>query len=480
MDTAEIPPVIFLQGLMEPPSDIRPPASPLRHAIRLCVWDGVLRVMGLSLTQGVFVAGFAAALGADERAMGILGAMPAAGQLLQVVSAQLIHSAGGRKRVFIAVTLGSALIWSVIAVIAFTMMPSPGLVWLFVLLYGINAGCVATRSIAWFDWIRDLIPARLRGRFFGVRNRAVLLAGIVLSVPGAFLVDRLGRENEGWASRAYALPFAAAVVFIALSLLITRRIEEPAMTRLASGGMWRTAVRNAWASGPFRRYFFYRLYFNFSVSLVGSLLTFYLLKELTYSKTFVATLGVVSTLLAASTIMLWGRLADRVGNRPAMLIAYAIKIVWIGLWVFVTRDSRLLLIVIHVLSAHAPGSALLHQNMLLKLVPDQGSAAAMAMFNAFSRTAAVVGPIVGGLLVHSVLPRQLTLGGWTLTSWQQLILISGLLRAGALIGLIWVREPQSMRLGRFVRALRRGFTREMPILAGRALRAEDEEEPGDA
>ena len=460
---------------MESASDIRPPESPLRRAIRLCVWDGVLRMMGLSLSQGVFLAGFAAALGADERAMGIIGAMPAAGQLLQVVSAQLIHSAGGRKRVFIGVSLGSVLIWSAIAVIAFTMMPSPGLVWVFVFLYGISAVCAATRNIAWFDWIRDLIPARLRGRFFGVRNRAVLLAGIVLSIPGAILVDRLSRENEGWALRAYALPFTAAAVFVALSLLITRRIAEPAMTRVASGGMWRTAVRNAWASGPFRRYFFYRLYFNFGVGLVGSLLTFYLLKELAYSKTFVATLGVVSTLLAASTIMLWGRLADRVGNRPAMLIAYVIKIVWIGLWVFVTRDSYLLLIVIHVLSAHGLGSALLHQNMLLKLVPDEGSAAAMAMFNSLSRTAAAAGPIVGGFLVYSVLPRQLTLGGWTLTCWQQLILISGLLRVGALIGLIWVREPQSMRLGRFVRVLRRGFTREMPILAGWALRTENDE-----
>jgi hypothetical protein len=452
--------------------------SSVRGAMVLVTWEGIARTMGLSLCSGVFLAGFAAALGADERAMGFIGAMPSAGELLQLVSAQIIASAGSRRRVFIGVNIIAALLWAGLSPIAFTLAPSPALVWAFVVIYGVDAFCASTRNLAWLDWMRDLIPASLRGRYFARRNRLVLLAGLLLSLPAAKLVDWFKAEHAGQALMAYGVLFGLTTAFLLASVFVAGRVQEPSVCSIGVLTLWRTAVRSAWASRPFRRYFVFRFLMNFAMSMSGPLLIFYLLRELHYSSTFVASLGVMATVLTAATLLLWGKLADRVGNRPAMVLIFIIKLAWAGLWVFVTPDSFLLLIVIYVLSAHGSGSELVHQNMLMKLVPREGAAAALGMFNSLTVAASVFAPVLGGYLVHSVLPPEVEVLGVTFSNWQGLILISTFLRFAFTFGLIWVEEPASMPVRHFVRVLWRGFMPEEPVQSDRELEDDESSDAG--
>jgi len=440
--------------------------------MRLAVWEGTARVMGVSLHRGVFLAGFAAAAGADERAMGFIGAMPAAGQLLQVVAAQIIAAAGGRRRVFIAVNVLAALIWVGVTAAAFRLAQGPLFVWIFVLVYGLDSFCTSTGQLAWLAWMRDLIPASLRGRYFARRNRLVLLAALVLSVPAAHFVDRVRAAQPSTALRGYSYVFAVSALLMGASVLIARRVHEPAIPTERPARLWQTAARAAWASRPFRRYLVFRLYMGFAMSTTGPLFIYYLVREAGYSSTFVAGLNVVGTVVAAATLLLWGKLADRVGYRPAMLLTLTLKAAWCGLWIFVGRDAYGLLVFVYILGAVGSGNAMLHNNMLMKLAPGQAPVATMALFNSLTRTVSIAGPIVGGFLVHSLLPRQLSISGLTLSNWQLLFLLSTVLRGVGVAGLLWVQEPGSMPLRRFIRLVFRGFTAEEPI---RTVTEEDED-----
>ena len=431
--------------------------------------------MGLSLCQGVFLAGFAASAGADSRAMGFIGAMPFAGQLLQVVSAQIVNIAGGRRIVFIAATVLTTLIWAGVTVMAFCLSPSPILVWGFVAIYGVNAFCGATRQLTWLSWMRDLVPSSVRSRYFARRNRLVLLAGIALSIPAAHFVDRFRRAWPLSGSEPYGYVFGIAAILVGLSALLARRIDEPPVAPVGSYGLWKTALRSAWRSGPFRRYFFFRTYMNFAMATSGPLFVFYLIRELRYPSAAVAGLNVLGTVVAAATLILWGRLGDRFGYRPAMLLTFTIKVVWCGLWIFVARDSYPLLGAIYVLSAVGAGNVMLHNNMLMKLVPSEGTAASLALFNSLTRTASIFGPVCGGLLVHSFLPRELTVLGRTFSNWHLLFFLSTILRATGVIGLYWVREPGSVSLRHFIRIVFRGFSPDEPLRAVAEEAGEDTE-----
>ena len=462
--------------LEQPPIPNPTQRTPLRRSMDLTVWEGVAFIMGNSLTAGVFVASFATALGADARAMGVLGAMPSAAQLMQLAGAHLVAHVGKRKVVFLGANALCAAVWAVVAAAAFFLLPMPGQVWAFVAFYALTSVCVSTRGLAWLDWMRDMVPRALRGRFFAHRNRQALLAGMLLSVPAAHLIDRYRAAHAGGGLEIFGAVFGIAAALMAAAVFIGRRIDEPAMTPPDKDGLWKTAVRNAWSSKSFRHYFFFRLYICLAMSTTGPLLTFYLLRDLRCSTTLVNGLEVMATLIGAATLLLWGKFADRVGNRPAMMLTFLIKVIWSGLWVFLTPEPGLpLLILIYVLSAHGPGNVLLHQSMLLKLVPDKGAAASLSMFNAITQGAATLSPILAGIAVQSILPAQTTWLGVTLTNWQQLILISTVLRVGGVVGLIWVHEPASMGLRAFVRSLRRGFTPEETFSAGLPLESDEEE-----
>lgn len=420
--------------------------------MRLLTWEGVTRTMGVSLCSGVFLAGFAAALGADARAMGVIGSLPYAGDLLQLAAAQIIAWAGGRKRVFIAVTIASLLIWTALALIAFTLVPSPWLVWAFAVLYGLDAFCASTRFLAWLDWMRDLVPARLRGRYFARRNRIILLAGILLSIPAARLVDWVKSARPEAALSAYGVIFGLAALFIAASIFITRRIHEPPLRPVGPHGLWKSALRDTWNNQPFRRYLIWRFYMNFAIALTSPLLTYYLIRELLYSSTYIALLGVMATLISAATLLLWGKLADRVGNRPALFLVFGIKLLWAASYIFATPSSYVLLVVIYILSAHGDGSVLLHNNMLMKLVPRESATASLGLFNALTMIGSVFAPILGGFIA-ATLPGRFDLLGWAFTNWQGLILISIVLRFSATLGLIWVQEPKSVPISHLVRVV---------------------------
>ena len=435
----------------------------LRHSLRLGVWEGVMRATGLSLCKGVFLAGFAAAAGADSRAMGLIAAMPFAGQLFHLVSAQIVNIAGGRRSVFIVANVLSTLIWAGVVAVAFCLSPSPMLVWGFVVIYGMSAFCNATRQLAWLSWMRDLVPSSIRGRYFARRNRLVMLAGIALSIPAAYFVDRFRRAWPMSGTESYGYVFGVAAILVGLSTLLARRMDEPPMTRIGSHDLWKTALRSAWRSGPFRRYFFFRTYMNFAMATSGPLFVFYLIRELRYPSAAVAGLNVLATVVAAATLILWGRMGDRFGYRPCMLLTFTIKAVWCGLWIFVARDSYPLLVGIYVLGAVAMGNAMLHNNMLMKLVPGEGTAASFALFNSLTRTASMLGPICGGLLVHSFLPRELTVFGRTFSNWHLLFSLSAVLRATGVIGLYWVHEPGSVPLRHFIRIFFRGFSPDEPL-----------------
>src|SRR6185295_13866203 len=78
---------------------------------------------------------------------------------------------------------------------------------------------------AWVAWMGDLVPDRLRGRFFGRRTVFLSIAGTLTSLGAAILLDRLA--PIGWTGAALSVLTAAAFLAGVVSIVLMLRQHEP-------------------------------------------------------------------------------------------------------------------------------------------------------------------------------------------------------------------------------------------------------------
>ena len=173
----------------------------------------------------------------------------------------------------------------------------------------------------WTTCIAEVIPAAVRGRFFGTRTAA----GGVMAVAGTGIAGWVLASYPG--RTGFAACFAVAALLLFCSLLAfyaTRHDWAPfnaaRATRAAEapGGFWRDALATVRENAAFRRYLLARIGMTATVAAMG----FYAVHavqafHLTVAEGSLLSLAIV--FVPNLTAALWGTLADRLGNRQVQV-----------------------------------------------------------------------------------------------------------------------------------------------------------------
>ena len=165
------------------------------RTFRLLLYDALASEAMSTLTTGVFLTGFALALGASYFAIGVLAAVPSAVQFLQFPAVVLVERLRTRRTIC-AWASGTGRAFLVTAAIAPFLGGSAG-VTLLVVSIAIYQGSAAVAGCAWNSWMRDLVPESEFGRFFGRRAAANTAMAIALALAGGVLIDRLKLVSIG-------------------------------------------------------------------------------------------------------------------------------------------------------------------------------------------------------------------------------------------------------------------------------------------
>ena len=99
---------------------------------------------------------------------------------------------------------------------------------------------------AWVAWMGDLVPDRLRGRFFGRRTIFLSIAGTLTSLGAAILLDRLA--PIGWTGAALSALTAVAFLAGVVSVVLMLRQHEPPAAAEPDVSAWQ-ALGHALAIG---------------------------------------------------------------------------------------------------------------------------------------------------------------------------------------------------------------------------------------
>src|SRR5579884_2317379 len=181
-----------------------------RRTLRLILYDALASEAMGTLSTGVFLAGYAVALGADNFAIGVLAAVPFLVQLLQIPAVILVERLQVRREICVwAAGIGRAFLLG--AATAPLLGPSAGITMLIASL-AIYQGMAAIGGCAWNSWMRDLVPATQFGRFFGRRTAATTALSIVLAFLGGAMIDAWKKHVPHAAVAGYSIVFTLSAL----------------------------------------------------------------------------------------------------------------------------------------------------------------------------------------------------------------------------------------------------------------------------
>lgn len=315
-------------------SDCNPPLTPLsfRARRRALAWGHVnaaLWAIGNGLTTGSLVSYLARDLGAQGLALGLLLAAPNLAGIVRLAAPACIQRLGTARRACLSFSLASYVLivgLPVIALLAPQISRATAVTAMIGLLFA-HQLLEYLSTVALWTWWNDLVPLRVRGRYFARRQRVQLAISIPTLLASGYVADLLRshyRDDPDRLLWAYALP--TSVGALALLASLWPLVQMPATRSYRS-------IEPAWAwrvlQDPFvARRFWPMLAFRGWFSLANGVSQ--TVQNVVFPKEVLGLgVGPMSAMRVAMQVGQFtasrpvGRLSDRFGNRPALVLAQA-------------------------------------------------------------------------------------------------------------------------------------------------------------
>lgn len=418
-------------------------AQRVNKSLQYSVLDGSAFSAMAGLT-GNYITPFALALKATTAQIGLLTSVPSLLMSLAQLSApRLSEKAGSRKGLVLPTVFLHALMWLPVFLVPY-LVPN-GKVWWLIAFVSVSTVLGAMANPAWGSMMADLVPQRIRGRYFAARGRiASLVALVFMFLAGGIL--QLAGPNV---FLGFAILFGGAVVFRLLSFyFLTRMWEPPAVRTDGSSGRLGELVKGL-GSSNLGRFTIIMALMSFSTNLAAPFFSVYMLRDLHFSYLSYVIVTGAGSLSYVLFLTYWGRRADRAGNirviRISWLLVPLVPVVWLA-----SHEVWYLVIVQTFASFAWAASDLATGNFVLEAAPAEVRTGWIALYAAMNGTAVCVGSLAGGLLA-SYLPPIL---GYPLLT---LFALSGVLRA--IVAVLLRRSVREVRKVPSVGLLQLLFTR---------------------
>jgi MFS family permease len=395
-----------LSGAGAAPAGAGAAASPsLRRDLRLMLGDAVAFSVMVGAGEA-YVPAFTLAAGHGDAASGLVATLPMlAGALLQLATPFGVARLRSHRRWVVAAATAQALAFAPLVLGA--LYGRLGLGWIFAAAAAYWGFGMAS-SPAWNTWVDDLVPARIRPRFFAARNRAQQAALFVaLAGAGAMLHARAGAN----APLAVFVPlFAAAAAARLVSARLLSRQSEPhpelPEVRQIALGTFLGRLRGT-DEGRLLRHL---LAMQLAVHVAAPYFTPYMLRHLGLSYGAFTALTAAAFVSRVAALPLLGGFAQRFGSRRLLQLGATGIVVLPPLWL-VSDDLRWLLAV-QFLSGLAWASFELSALLaFFEGIDRRERTSVLTLFNFSNAVAIAAGSLAGGALFR-VLPEGTFVYAW--------------------------------------------------------------------
>ncbi|MEG3845751.1 MFS transporter [Microcoleus sp. herbarium19] len=382
----------------------------------------------------------------------MLASIPQVTNLLQPLGAYLGERIKSRHWYSLLIFGSSRLPWLTIVpgiwLVGSSRIPPHDLVLLTLAIICLSNFMEALGRASFLSWLAVLVPDRLRGRFFGFRNSAVTSTNFI-AVP---LLGLAVSKWPGGSLQGFGAVLVLGIAFGVLSLVFQLWMTDvnPQVVHGAAGetdreSPWET-VFSFLKNANFLRFLLYSGLWSFAVNLSAPFFNLYLLGDLNIDVSVVTlynSLGAGANLLMQ---MFWGKLADRIGNRPLAIVVGILVAVTPLLWLEAGTAPIFLWAwfpFLHLLAGATWAAIdLCSDNLMMSVTPLRHQSIYFAIAASVAGLTGAMGITAGGFAATVT-----GLGGW-----PAVFALSAVLRLFALVPLVFVREQRSVRVRQLMRA----------------------------
>ncbi|MBD0335742.1 MAG: MFS transporter [Cyanobacteria bacterium Co-bin13] len=459
----------------------------IRASLRASTLDGLFATIFTTTTGGVLLSNLLVELQASPTQIGLLASIPMLANLLQPLGAYLSNRSRSRRWYNLLVYTLARLPWfglvGGIAIAGLGYLSSEQLVLLTLAMVFSTSFIGALGSASWLSWLAALVPHRLRGRYFGFRNSVASLTSLIAIPIGGLIVSRWpGGTLQGY-GLVLVLGIAAGFVSLAFQALMMDVDPQEQIHQLAVGkrrgkevgeveegerageqgiggagetrrGQGVEEPSSIWQNGNFLRFLLYFAVWMFAVNLSAPFFNLYLLDNLALDVGLVTIYNSLSAGANLLMLLVWGRIADRMGNRFLLLLVGILVAVTPILWLGTGANALSLVLWLPLLHMLGGGTwaaiDLCNNNLQMGIAPMRHHANYFAIAAAIAGVSGALGTTAGGFLAET--PRYGGILG--------VFALSSVLRLIALLPLVFVREGRSIR---------QTFKTWLPIPGGRLI-----------
>jgi MFS family permease len=425
----------------------------IRTSLKALTTEGAFATVFCSIIGGALLSNFLVDLGASAVEIGMLASIPQLTNLLQPLGAYLGDRIKSRNWYSLLIFGTSRLLWLIIVpgiwLVSSSHMAGHQLVLLTLAIIWVTNILEALGRASFFSWVAVLVPERLRGRYFGFRNSVVNLTNFI-GVPllGLAVSKWPGGSLQGFGA-VLVVGIVLGIISLGFHFLMTD--VNPQVVHTADPdtdhGSPRETVFSFLEDANFLRFLLYSGLWSFAVNISAPFFNLYLLGDLNLDVSVVTlynSLGFGANLLM---LMFWGRLADRIGNRPLMIFVGILVGVTPLLWLEAGTAPIFLWAwfpLLHIIGGATWAAIdLCSGNLMMSVTPLHNQSIYFAIAAAVPGITGAIGITVGGFVA-------------TVTNFGGLptvFALSAVLRLFALLPLVFVHERRSMPLGQLMRVL---------------------------
>jgi MFS family permease len=420
--------------------------------------------VGNGLTSTTLVFYLARQLGAEGLAVGLIVAAPQIAGLLRMAAPVVIDRLVDRKRFCMGCYVASGLV-----LIALPIASMPGaLPSLAASLSALVAlWCVYhlfeyLATVALWSWLADLTPARIRGRYIGRRERWLTLARIVGMGAAGLFADRWKADHPSQPDRwwiGYAVPAVAGAVMLIVAVVPlvlvpdadARRDEEdspddgkpvPPPRKSARGASWR-AILAPFADRRYLGLLAFGCWFSLFNGVTQSAQLIYPQQVLGFGLLAMQMFQTGMRLGQSAVSPTLGRLTDRIGNRPVMIVCQALVATGLLFFDAASPQRPWWLAGAWIAWIAYAGINVGLPNLMLKLAPRGRAAEYAAAYFAVTGVFFGASTILGGVLFDALkkLPTPLIPIPLLDDRFDVMFVLGSVARALGIVLLLAIREP---------------------------------------
>ena len=448
----------------------------IRKSLKASTADGVFAAVFDITTTGILLSNFLVELGANAVQIGMLSSIPMLVNLLQPLGAYLseridsrhtyclwTHGAARFVWLFLAIAIGAAS-WG------WGDLQNHQLVVMTLLIILASHVLTALGSASWLSWMAMLVPRKLRGRYFGLRNSIASFTKLIY-VPIAGLIVSFwpGGAIQGFGI-VLLLGLIAGAASLACQFLKTDinpqshnyseiksfsrntasdNTEKSESSEVQNQNQNFNQPPSMWKDSNFLIFLAYFSLWMFAFNLSTPFFNLYMLDTLDLDVSWVTVYGSFQAGAGMLMLILWGKLADKVGNRAILFLVGILVAIIPLLWVGIGVDSLsiwLWLPLLHVLIGGSTAAIeLCSNNIQISIAPVRMQSVYFATAAAAAGASGAIGTTIGGFLAENTF-----LGGL-----PGLFMISVGFRLLALVPLLFVQEARKQSLTKLFQGFRK-------------------------